>query len=272
MSEKNVLNPNSDSPLNPYYPYSEGIAEMYETFKPGNAPRYRRRMLAEGHVFELAWSRLSQLDADKLRRWARQYREDFFTLRDHERKRAYSGSFAGELKFITEGYQAVSAQGVFLEEPGLAMLEYPEDWERDAIFLEERNGQGEDLTLRVGTWTYQAQANAHGGDAELGTAGAELINAGTVSTEYVEILYYGYGFRYYSRKDSNLGKVEISLDDTVIAAGLDLYAAAAAPAAALLTKTDVKLGEHRVKARALNQKNAASSDFKVIFDAIEVMQ
>jgi hypothetical protein len=144
------------------------------------------------------------------------------------------------------------------------MFEYPNDWAADAFFLEERNGLGDDLIKKTGTWTYQAQADAHGG--------AEIINGGTVTTDAAEIQYFGYGFRFYARKGTNLGKLELSLDGAVVAAALDLYAAAAAPAAALHTQTNVSLGLHRVKVRALNSKNAASSDYKVVFDAIEVMQ
>jgi hypothetical protein len=262
MSQATILNRFPEEQMNPDYGYPERFPELREVFDAASGRRFERLQMARGRVFELTWEGRSQSIADQLRQWARQYRNDFFTYQDLERKRYFSGNFDGDLEIVQAGYNSVSLRGRFVEMPGLAMYEYPDNWARDAIFLEERNGLGEDLTKRVGAWGYGEGASSHGG--------AELQNAGTVTTDSVEILYFGYGFRYYSRKDANLGKLELSLDDVVVNAALDLYGAAAS--AVVHTQTNVSLGIHRVKARALNTKNAGSSDYKVVFDAIEVMQ
>jgi hypothetical protein len=264
MAAADILNPAATSDLNPTYGYTEGLPETLVTFKPRSGPRVTRFFEDQGRTYGLQWANRLAVTADALRQWEAQFREDFFSYQDLERARYFSGTFDGPLVYVPAGNDNWSISGVFVEVPGLAMFAYPTNWARDAIFLEERNGSGVDRTKQTGVWTYGANANAHGG--------AELLNGGLINTDACEIMYFGYGFRLWARKDANLGQFELSLDGVVVAATIDLYAAAPAAAAVVSTQANVVLGMHRVKARPLHTKNAASSDFKIPFDAIEVMR
>jgi hypothetical protein len=53
---------------------------------------------------------------------------------------------------------------------------------------------------------------------------------------------------------------------------VDLYSAAATASAVVLTVQNVVLGLHRIKFSPTNTKNAASLNFYVSADAIEVMR
>jgi hypothetical protein len=111
--------------------------------------------------------------------------------------------------------------------------------------------------------TAGANANFHGGFA--------YLNSGTVAADAAEWMYVGYGFRVWAPKGPDMGIVQVFLDG-VSQGAVDLFAAAAAPSAVVLTLQNVSLGQHRVKLQATNTKNAASSAFNIAADAIEVMR
>ncbi len=126
-----------------------------------------------------------------------------------------------------------------------------------SFFIEETEG-----VVIAGTWTEQTNGNAHGGTWK--------FNAGTVTTEAFQWLYGGYGFRLWFPKAASWGIVQVFLDEVSLGT-VDLYNATTLASAALFTKLDVPLGLHRVKLQPTNTKNAASTDFIVVADAIEVM-
>lgn len=126
-----------------------------------------------------------------------------------------------------------------------------------SVFQEEN-----ELTKEVGTWIVQSHADAHGGK--------EKQNANTNDTDYAIFTYAGYGFRLWARKDTNLGIMEIFLDGISLG-NIDLYAAQAETSSPLHIKLDVPLGLHRVKLKATNTKNASSTGYTIIADAIEYL-
>lgn len=150
------------------------------------------------------------------------------------------------------------------------MYAYPTNWARDAIFLEERNGFGEDLVKLAGTWAFET-----GGFSWAHGLGDYYSNETNATAEWV---YFGYGFSYWHSKNSNLGFIEISAtrvrDGAVVLAAtqVDLWSATLVAPAAILTKSDLPLDLYRVKVRCTGTKNASSTGFYVRADAIEVMQ
>ena len=134
----------------------------------------------------------------------------------------------------------------------------PLDLSTSTSFLEETEG-----TALVGSWTDPGYVpDAHGG--------GERNNVNTNTADEFAFTYSGYGFRLWARKDTDLGICKVLLDDVDLG-NVDLYAAAAADSAALLTKLDVALGLHTVKVRATNTKNGSSSANTIVADAVEFM-
>jgi hypothetical protein len=265
MSEQNFLNPSADDPMNPSYGYTDQLANVVAMQQAKSGRVYTRSRMARGRIFDLTWNNIQDATKMALVQWEAQYRHDFFTYYDYTATRAYSGRFTGPLQCIPQGFNNWTVKGQFVELPGLPLWAYPGPvgtlWARDGIFIEERDGFGGDLVKLTGAWTYEVHANAHGG--------ADYFSNTTNDT--AEWLYFGYGFKVFSRTQNNLGKVEISLDGTVMTT-VDLYSAGAVAALAVYTWEIVSLGLHRVKLRVTGTKNAASSGFVCYADAIQVMQ
>jgi hypothetical protein len=271
MSEQNILNASQTSPFNPDYGYPENSPD-FEFFQARGGPLYVRDSEVRGAVFPLSWSNVLQSTADALVQWERQYRRGYFSLLDPERRdRYYTGKFLQSFKPVPAGFNKWNLQNVFAEIPGKPMFAYPTNWARDAYFLEERDEDGNDLAKETGVWTYAANTHAH----PLGATGAEKTSTNLNGTDAIEIEYIGYGFRLYSRTGPDLGIMELSTTlngvAEVGAVNIDLYTAGAVDSAVVSTQANLKLGKHRVKLRATNTKNAASSAKTIVWDALEVM-
>jgi len=133
----------------------------------------------------------------------------------------------------------------------------------ETFFIEESHAVR--AAAVTGTWSTETNSNNHGPASNNGKT-----NANTNTTDKFRYTYFGYGFRYWARKASNLGILKVLLDDVDLG-NVDLYNASGVAAAALLTKTDVALGLHRVDIKATNTKNASSSGNTIVSDAVEVM-
>jgi len=268
MSEQNILNPTQASLFNPDFGYTEGLPEMRLNFQAASGKLFSRRQFARGRAYELAWNDRDLATKHTLQQWERQYENDFFTLADWERARYFSGRFEAPLIFTPAANEKYNIRGRFIELPGQALFAYPSNWARDAIFLEERNGFGEDMVKLTGTWVYDnTDFNWHGG--------AHYQSA--ITNDTAEWIYFGHGFRFWSVKAVSLGIVEVTA--TRVSSGavaqvtnVDLYNATEIPAAALLTATNFLLDLYRVKLRVTGTKNALASTVTCGADAIEVMQ
>jgi hypothetical protein len=249
MSELNVLNETTDSPLNPDYPLLEiDPPENWAVFQPraGTQP-WARQVDGKPRKFQLTWSARLQDDIDALRQWAHQYRGRFFSLYDGERHRYYSGGFITPIaQFATGAYNQVSAAAVFQEYAGCALFEYPNNWDRDAILIYPRDDSAQDVIKktfgRVDLRSERAREES----------GFDFTNTNLNGTDAAEFQYWGYGFRVWARKDVNLGIAQISCTDLsgnveLAATNIDFYAAAPAAAAVLLTKDEpeARLAPHQ---------------------------
>jgi hypothetical protein len=163
MSEQNILNPSATSLLNFDWGYSEGLPETDSVWQAASGKDYSRLQLARGRTYELTWAKRDLATALALQQWERQYKRDFFTLVDWEKSRYFTGRFDGPLTYSPAGFNQWTIRGRFIELPGVAMFSYPTNWTRDAMFLEERNGFGEDLVKLGGTWAFNQNASYHGG-------------------------------------------------------------------------------------------------------------
>jgi hypothetical protein len=241
--------------------------EVAASWQARSGKPFDRDLMARGPFFSLTWSKVPFSVYQQLRQWWRQYEKDFFTYADYDDSplRYYTGKFQAEPKSERLANNQVNISAVFVTIPKLPQFQYPSNWGVDSIFFEERNGYGDDLIKYTGSgWTGNiaiAQAAAHNG----------VWSTSSTTNDIAELVYMGYGFRYWSPKASNLGIVEISLDGTVVGT-VDLYNAATLNSGALFAQTNVVLGQHRVKIRCTGTKNASSSANTVAYDAIEVMR
>jgi hypothetical protein len=270
VSEQNILNPAQTSLFNPDWGYTEGLPETRSLFQAASGKMFSRREFGLGRVYDLAWNNRDLATKHTLQQWAQQYENDFFSLADWERSRYFSGRFEGPLTFNPVGNQKYNIKGRFIELPGLAMFAYPTNYARDAIFIEERNGFGEDLVKLTGTWAFNADAvNCHGGgDYTSSTA-----------NDTAEWIYFGYGYQVWSRKLPDRGIMSATMtrvrDGVQIGAvdNVDLYAASSTPSAMVYSTQNANpLDFYRIKLRVTGTKNASSSNFAVDADAIQVMQ
>lgn len=272
MSEQNVLNPTTTSLFGPDYGFGETLPEMRAIFQARSGTIFSRQQQGLGRVFGFNWNGRDLATKLAFQQWENQYRDDFFSIADWESGRYFTGRFAAPLTYSPAGNNQWNIQGQFMELPGLAMFAYPSNYARDAMFLEERNGFGEDLVKLTGTgWAFQTNAHAHGG--------SNYVSATTNDT--AEWSYFGYSFRFWSLTENDVGIAEVSCtrvrDGSVFIAptNVDLYHSSAVASAPLFDAATVKgfpLDFYRVKLRVTGTKNASSSGFSVCADAIEVMR
>jgi hypothetical protein len=275
VSEQNILNPAQTSLFNPDWGYTEGLPETRSLFQAASGKMYSRREFGLGRVYDLAWNNRDLATKHALQQWAQQYENDFFSLADWERARYFSGRFEGPLTFNPAGNQKYNIKGRFIELPGLALFSYPTNWARDAIFLEERNGFGEDLLKVTGTWTYSNTGTA----LTLGHGGAYYYSNTTGDT--AQWAYFGYGHRVWSIKAPDAGILNYTVtrirDGAAISGPgpFDQYAASVTAAAVLISDipgSTLPLDWYRVKLTVTGTKNASSSNFFLYADVLEVMQ
>src|SRR5882724_6528531 len=137
MSEQNILNPTAASLLSPDYGYDESLPENRSIFTPMSGRPFSRDQMGLGRLYNFTWKGRDLATKHSLQQWERQYRNDYFSLADWERARYFTGRFAAPLTFNPAGNNAYTIQGQFQELPGLPMFQYPSNWARDAIFIEE---------------------------------------------------------------------------------------------------------------------------------------
>lgn len=91
------------------------------------------------------------------------------------------------------------------------------------------------------------------------------VNAGASAS----FTFTGTGIRWIGNRQSNQGLADVRLDNVLVAAGLDTYAATPEYQAVLFEKSDLPMGAHTIKITATNKKNPASSNAFVTLDAFD---
>jgi hypothetical protein len=259
-----ILNPDVGSELNPDYGFALQRPKSRVSYRPRNSRPLERQVDSQPHVIQLLWQNRPSAVAKALLQWEQQYEDGYFQYFDAERSRYYAGRFMEPLTIAQTAFEKCNIQGVFEELVGALMFEYPDDWDNDAIFVDEQNDWGDIVWGVQGAWVRTANALARGG--------FELLNAAPVNTDFAKLQYFGYGFKLWLSKGPNRGQCAIYVDDVLYVANLDLYSAAAAPAQPLVIDANLPIGIHSVKILALAAKNGASSSTAVVADAIQVMR
>lgn len=172
--------------------------------------------------------------------------------------RAFGVHWAAPPAVVAQHHENYDVEISLIEAVGVSLASYPDPAAgHPSHFQEETAG-----FAVSGTWTPASHSNAHGG--------TEATNPNTNTSDRFRFVYSGYGFRLWSRKDSDLGIVEVLLDGVSLTT-VDLYSATALASAVCFTKLDAPLGLHVVELKATNTKNASSSANTIIADAIEVI-
>ncbi|MBZ5531548.1 MAG: hypothetical protein LAO20_08950 [Acidobacteriia bacterium] len=152
MSEQNILNPAATSVTNPDYGIKVQDASVFARWQSRSGRPFARRLSSRGQVIQLQWNNRLFSTYDTLRQWARQYENDFFSYFDIDDNRYYSGQFSDMPSYEVAGNQRVNIAANFVVVPGMAQFAYPSNWGVDSIFMEERDGFGQDLVKLTGTW------------------------------------------------------------------------------------------------------------------------
>lgn len=255
-------------PLEPDYaivqPWQSGIIEQQALSGRRLA---RQAVFPPRKSFQLGFRQRPTSQKLRLEDWYRRFERDFFAWQHkvwvvneigNYVERYFAVEFAAPPMIELVSNEAYDMQLTLVEAVGRALFAYPDPIAgHPSAFVEES-----DLSKTQGTWTTTADATAH--------AGNEKSNVNTNTTDFALWVYAGYGFRLWARKGPALGIFEVLLDDTSLG-NVDLYSASALGAQAVFTKLDVVLGVHRVKLRATNTKNAASSANTILADALEYL-
>jgi hypothetical protein len=266
MAQTDILNPTPTHPLNPDYGFQKKRPLTHLSAKANQGSPYFREITDTGHQFSLSWNDKLARHARKLKWYYEQYRDGFFTFVDHEDGgRHYVGRFSQPVEPSPTGNNRWSVQQVTFDELPLApMLQYPGDWNNDAIWRLLLNDFGDRMVAIVsGTWTLGASTSAKSGQL--------LTDATPANTDQTTYVYAGYGFQFWAPTGTNGGKATILLDG-VSAGTVDFYTAAASASQMLLQIQNVELGIHTVTLQPTATKDSASSGTAVWWDALKVMR
>lgn len=253
-------------PLDPDYtlaqPWSEGIIRGVAD----SGRQLARLKRAPQRLFRLVLRQRPTREKLQVEDWYRRFERDFFTWRHAVWQVKPDGSYL-ERYFAVEfvappqielvGNEAYDLEVTVLEAVGRALFAYPDPVAgHPSVFLEDAA-----LSKTQGSWSDVASASSHGG--------AHKQNANTNTTDFALWVYAGYGFRLWAQR-GNFGIFEVLLDDASLGT-VDLYSAAPLASSPVFTKLDVPLGLHRVKLRATNTKNIASTNPTILADALEYL-
>lgn len=157
MSEQNILNPSTTSPLNPDYSVKLTDPQIVARWQARSGKPYFRRLAARGLVWDLTWGKRMFADYQTLRQWFYQYENDYFTFADYDQNptRYYTGMFADQPTHSRDANNQVTINAQFVVVPTLPMFQYPSNWNADAIFLEERTGFGDLVKLTGSNWDHR---------------------------------------------------------------------------------------------------------------------
>ncbi len=267
LNEDPSWNEDIQDSTTPDYGFERDRQSTRAVAKPAGGRPWSVETSNTGHTFQLSWISRSFKCVQRLKQFFEQYEDGFFTLIDHDGGgRHYVGHFVGKFPMVQQGNDRYDVQGLTFEEiPGVPMIEYPDDWDADAVALRPINDYGDQMLSVSGTWVQQQQT-----DSDNVTV-AILYNDGTVAGGWATYEYRGYGFRLYMRQNPASGQVQVQLDGAVLGT-VDLYAAQDLGPQIVFEHGAVSLDLHRVKVVILGTKNGASSSASAIWCMLEVMR
>ena len=234
--------------------------------KPAGGRPWSIETANTGHTFPLSWISRSFLCVQRLKQFFEQYENGYFTIIDHDGGgRHYVGHFTGKFPRIQRGNDRYDVQLTFEEIPGVPMIEYPSDWDNDAVALRPIDDYGDQMLSVSGTWVQQQQTDSD--DVTVAT----LYNDGSDAGDWATYEYRGYGFRLYMVQGPDCGQVEVFLDGVDLGT-VDLYSAQSLGPQMVMERGAVSLDLHRLKVVVLGTKNAASSAASATWCMLGVMR
>lgn len=267
MSQYDILNPTPTHPLNPDYGFQKKRPLTHLNAKANQGSPYFREITDTGHSFSLSWNDKLKDDARKLKWYYEQYRDGFFTLIDHEGGgRHYVGRFTTPVEPAPTGHNRWSIQQVQFDEIPLApMLQYPDDWNNDAIWRLSANDFGDRMVAIIsGTnWVFEAPRGWTTKSAKI------FLNNNPAVGDSVSYVYAGYGFQFWGGLNSGGAPANVLLDGTVVGtANFNGAYGGSSPPLMLLQVQNVPLGIHTVTLQA----TSATAGNAFWWDALKVMR
>lgn len=297
MPASDILNPvqgwdaTLGDSMNPSYGFTRERANTRLNQKAVGGAPWTRETQNTGHTFRLGWLGRTQACAERLKWYAEQYEDGFFTIVDWDGGgRQYVGRFTSPVVLSETANNKWDAQASFEEIPQQTMVAYPSNWTRDAIaFLVSNDFGDQKLAIDSPTlaWTQTARTAAIGAFltgllpsrllAQMQLANATAVtdyttmdNPGTLG-DWAQYEYRGYGFRLYMLKGPEFGKCDVYIDGVLLET-LDLYNAADIGPQIVLTEQSLALDFHRVQIVCDGTKNGSATGTSVSWYALEVMR
>lgn len=272
MPETDILNPvqgfdpDLGDSMCPNYGFTRKRALTALKQKAPGGIQWSRDLDNSGHQFTLSWIGRTLACVTRLKWYGEQYEDGFFTLVDWDAGgRHYVGHFTTEIVPVETNNNKYDVQNVTFEEiPRVPMVQYPGDWDNDAIFFYARNDYGDQKLATSGTWT--ATARNYGGIAR-----TTMDNPGTTAGDWATYEYRGYGFQLYMLKGPEFGQVQVLLDNNAVAT-VDLYSAINLGPQKVYEMGQVQLDIHRIKVIVTGNKNAAASAAGASWYSLKVMR
>lgn len=116
--------------------------------------------------------------------------------------------------------------------------------------------------VKVGTWSRQSYANAHGGS----------YTASNITGNYMDLTFDSATIKFYIKKGSGSGMADIYIDDmTTPAATIDAYSPYDQWQALVYQNTALSAGTHTIRVKVKGTRNASSSNYYIAVDYFEYM-
>jgi hypothetical protein len=263
--------PDIQDNMNPNYGFTRKRPMTKLNKKAVGGTPWSRETSNTGHSFELSWIARSRLCAQRIKYFYEQFEDGFFTYIDWDGGgRHYVGRFTTEPVLVQTSNGKWDVQQVVFEEiPRVAMVQYPNDWDHDAIKVGVLNDFGDVKLATSGTW---AQVNNAMVDPDSGDDSnyVTMQNAGTAG-EWAQYEYRGYGVRLYLMSGPAFGQANVLIDGVQVAT-IDCYAAQNRGPSLVFEKEDLSLDFHRVKVMPTGNKNAAASAASIAWAYMQVMR
>lgn len=283
MPATDILNPSStwsadiQDSMNPDYGFTRKRANTQLKKKAVGGTPWTRETQNTGHVFTFSWLSRSEKCVQRLKQYAEQYEDGFFTIIDWDdpTERQYVGRFTSEVAPVETGNGRYDVQNVIFEEmPMVPMLSYPSNWDWDSIFCGVNNDFGDQKLATQGTWSQGATTAPSitlGGFARTTLPTAVMNNPGTNAGDWATFEYRGYGFQLWLVKGPAQGKCDVLLDGVNVGT-IDCYAASAAAPAMVLSYPDAMLDIHDLQVVVDDTKNSSSTGFAIGWYGLQVMR
>jgi hypothetical protein len=278
MPETDVLNPTAiweediQDSMCPSYGFTRKRTGTQLRKKAIGGSPWSRETQNTGHSFNFSWLGRSYACVQRLKWYSEQYEDGFFSIVDWDGgERYYTGRFTSEVTPVETGNGLYDVQNVTFEEiPKCPMVQYPDDWDHDAVTFYANNDFGDQKLATSGTWTLTSR--------QIDGNSVKTMDGAGAAGDWAQYEYRGYGFKLFLLQGPEFGECQVQLDGIAItpegasSTTIDCYAAEELGAQMLCMQSHVVLDLHRVKVIAFGAKNAASSGTAISFHSLQVMR